>query len=738
MNWLAELSSVEARLADLWRDPASARSRRWIVRSWFRLRTKDQVLRADALRNAQVKGASHVLLANAFQELKANTELLERRARAGLEVDAAAVSWLTDVARWLRACERLRRRRAPVQQYALAFGLASRALHRSTAPTHVALTVDALLRAASDETEFVGRRIALVRAAQRQLLEAAAGEKDPSADALTEELLQLRRIASSLDPKTATSNQLGKALRRGDAPSAQAIAAARAYLGADCDLDDVSEAISTSASLTHQRDAEIDDAARLAVQQGFAQARNLLQTRIEAAPPMQRFRLQQRAADLKDAATESFVRMLMDAGERFDVGASLLREERLIAEVEQSLVAFPAAKLRLEPVGRVGELRDALIDDPRLLLYHLASRRLLRRAYVRTDERLKRRASVRAAVRFYLLDGSSSMRGPRGRMRDAILVAELTSLIGRLQNTSGRTRSLLYYRYFASSAEPARRVVTVPDAVETIQEVLASDRAGTTDIQSAMLDSVKLIAEQRDNDIELADATIFLVTDGQSEIDPKVLIEAQKVLDTPVCVNIVALGDDSPALRELSAYQRQVGLDVFYHHVSDRALREWEEDPRAMPAFAPSLQAPSTGATGFAALLEGTSDPALLSEALAELGLDESALSEAERVQLHARRAHEDRVALRFERYFPADLPGAETMRSDESLVVLHLLSTVSEVLELTPTRGGQLRADAIALLERLLRDFGLTEAEYQRILRQSPRELGVAVATVRSAVGSP
>ena len=110
------------------------------------------------------------------------------------------------------------------------------------------------------------------------------------------------------------------------------------------------------------------------------------------------------------------------------------------------------------------------------------------------------------------------MLGDRARMRDAILVAELASLVSRLERPTGRIHSLLYYRYFNAAVEPTRRVASVADALAAIESILGRARTGGTNIHQALADTLALIDEARRSDVELTRAQVVLVTDGLANV----------------------------------------------------------------------------------------------------------------------------------------------------------------------------------------------------------------------------
>lgn len=745
------VEELQERLDRLWREPDSMRLESWFSRTWLRLSRRGRVIRWAAVeRFGDGPTRSRVDWREQrpaiVEELAANVQVLEDAARTHEEVDGTVLSWLHDVASWVLAMDQRARRPIFAAHYALVRGVGSRAFRRPLAslPAHTQMSVDVLCREAAEESELLSRREGLLRAAQRILLDAAAsageggcpGGEGPALgrgyDAVCEELRQLQRMAHVVDPAVSIDHQLREAAKKGDTRVLRGASAVRAYLRAGGRADDAAMKLAarlSSSPDTGEMSARVNDA----IEVGYKEARVRLDETIAAAPPLQRFRLQAHAADLRNDAQAELLRMTLDASAGFDLGVSLEQEAREVAYDLRELVAYPTATLTLSPVDEVAGVKDAIIEDPRLLLYHLASRRLLQRRFVRSRTSRRRIGSVRASVRFYLLDGSSSMRGPRGRMRDALFVAELASLVARLERPEGRIRSLLYYRYFDSHTEVTRRVATVEEALATIRSIFAAQRTGGTDIQSALLESLSLIEEQRHNDVELSRAQIVLVTDGQADVDPELLREAQARLDVPVRVSVIALGAESPALRRFAAAQRHSGLEVVYHHVDDEGLKSKGSKEELAPDFG---LAPATTYVE-EALEEGGEDLELLVEALEELGLGEEELTPSRRRTLEIQRMERSALARSFDDLFPPVQVATEAVGFEEdALSVLHLLSVVAEVLHCTPATGWRVQSDAVAIMRRLLREHGMSKARYLRILRDYPQQLRGALDEIRALTG--
>ena len=83
-------------------------------------------------------------------------------------------------------------------------------------------------------------------------------------------------------------------------------------------------------------------------------------------------------------------------------------------------------------------------------------------------------------------------------MRDAILLAELSSMIGHLETGSATARPVVYYRYFTKRAESAVKAATIEEALACIEAVLVRKSRGETDIESALIESFAQIAVELD------------------------------------------------------------------------------------------------------------------------------------------------------------------------------------------------------------------------------------------------
>ncbi|MDB4931512.1 MAG: hypothetical protein JWM10_3996, partial [Myxococcaceae bacterium] len=474
---------------------------------------------------------------------------------------------------------------------------------------------------------------------------------------------------------------------------------------------------------------------------------------------------------LRNAYGEGCARELLAAAVAvdgcFEVGGALApvriqEEERVLRAVR-----FPTQAMILVPAEGVEDLRDASISDPRSLLHDLVTGRLLARRYVRAEPRRRSRVVMQSEVRVFVLDGSSSMAGARGRVRDALLVAELATLTARLA-APGLTRCTLHFRYFDADLHPVTRVDSVAGARAAMRAVLATPRSGDTNIQRALVASLEQIAVARELDPELTRAQLVLVTDGEAGVDEAAVAAARaRSAGLPVGVSVIALGQENPALRALVARQRAAGEAAFYHHLDDAqleaiagggldggvALHLPETDARSARALAAEVgplveelaaieQAREAGALG---RIDDEARARRELDAGVEGATTHAGEGEGARARLEASRRDQVAIGARYARWFPAAAEGAaegEMARgkrrraaSEEVEAVVCALSSVAEVVALVGGSELARKADAIELLERLLPDAGLTPARLRATLRDHPAAVASALAAVHAAV---
>jgi len=422
------------------------------------------------------------------------------------------------------------------------------------------------------------------------------------------------------------------------------------------------------------------------------------------------------------------------------------------------LVSFPQEEMVLEPIGGVDDLANAVIDDPRSILFDLAEGKLLARRYLcpRVD-----RSGVRHMqneVRVYVLDGSSSMLGPRARMRDALVLAELSTLSARLQDMDRPGNPVLYYRYFNDKVGDTYRIAELGDVELAVHDVVATLRYGGTNIQAALLASFEQIRLAAEADPDLARAQIVLVTDGEAGIDDEAIRRAREDVGAiPVGVSIIALGTENPELRKLAARQRARGERVFYQFVDDDELQSIVDGETAgLPIHLPA----GVGRERLSAELRAVvadiqrhlrridSDEvgrgADLEAALREVGLPKAAgLDGRTRARIAA--IENDRVSLAaaFLRVFPlAPRPQAGAAIDERTWLasnahvaeVVSALTTVAEIVETFGAGAVERQADAIELLERLLAEARIPPWEYAGLLQHPPEAISRALRAVHAA----
>jgi len=649
--------------------------------------------------------------------------------------------------------------------------------------------IDHLMAAARAETLVLGRKRRLLVAARQRLLEASAalplvreGVRERTGY-IAREITRIDRLeAAGVDVSVSLVHQARQALARRD--PARLYAAISALDASALSAGDRDVARRTSRALARiwsggapdaaaaslDRSAnEVLGAAAVAVKSAVDGARGDALARLGLGGlPSERMAAEAFLDYLPEHSDRAILRAAVAADGLFEVGGALapvrLAEERRILR----MVRHPTQDLVLMPAEDVNDLRDAVIGDPRSILLDLATGRLFARRFVREEVERRTRVVMRGEVRVYVLDGSGSMLGARARVRDAILVAELSTLTRRLEEP-GDTRCTLFYRYFDEALGIVSRIDSVAGARDAIRDVVTTRRTGGTDIQLALLGSLAQIAEARALDPDLASAQIVLVTDGESDVDEESIIAARNALaGLPIGVSVIALGMENPALRGLVSRQRAKGEAAFYHFLDDEELREitegaltgdlalhppdrWTELTRDPQKLARALDDEVAGLLDELESIDRGRDVAALerleeeAQARREVGLTDDH-GDGERARHEALR--KDRVALaaRYARWFPEpppapspeQLPRPGTKERDDVDAACCALASVAEVVVLLGGSPIARQADAIELLERLLPDAALTPARYRAVLREFPAAVANSLRAVRAAVDGP
>ncbi len=648
-------------------------------------------------------------------------------------------------------------------------------------------TIDHLMAAAREEDALLGRRRRLLDAARQMLLETSAAlslDEDGVQQRLQNIAKQITRInrhtAAGLKPDVALMHQARRALSRGERDKLFAVLSVLRRRAAD--TGDSSVAAMTTAAVDRllsrpptpgQDQASLDRSAEellgdrvvKAVYAGYQEAR--------AATPESTGNPSYDKI-IADAVTDYFApgrerAMLSHAlsvDGCFDVGGVLSPVRIEEAYLRHRVVAYPTQRLKLVPATGPQHVPAAVIHDPRSIIMDLAAGRLLARRFVKDEVATRPRIVMQGEIRVYVLDGSSSMLGPRAQMRDAILVAELATLLRRLENPRQSTRVVLYYRYFTKELGPVSRVDTPGGAIEAIRRVTSKARTGSTDIEGALLASMKLIGEAQADDPDLARAQIVLITDGDAHVDEAQIIAARQTIgELPVGISVIALGEENEALREIVAHQRAKSERAFYHYLPDRYLTRLSQgqiDDELAVHLPPVPRAEQTSLQEeLGALLDELVELQRSREAEALRDLDRvdrerrierpdlDTVGEGERARLEALYRDELALTRRYERWFPRPAEPGEgppstalahvapqdgTLERDDLDSVLVVLTTIAEVVETVGSARLGRQADAVDLLERLLPNARLSAARYHEVLRLYPNEVAAALEAVHGS----
>lgn len=668
--------------------------------------------------------------------------------------------------------------------------------------------VDHLLDGARSEREMLGRKRAMLEGARRLLLDAAAafpleskGVQARSAY-IAEQIGHINQLAAAgVSPSVGLLHQAKTALSRGDRRLLRLSLNELDRIALQ-NGDDVTAAHTFRALKAWSRGQPGGSRAR-GERRLLSSAREMFGTaflqRIQAGYEAAR---RDTLAPLKKAGAEEiehrqWMQQYFNAHSEeatfaaalsvdgfFDVGGALSPVRALEMEERLRLVSYPTQELVLSPAQSIGDVSSALIDDPRRILLSLAEGRLLSRKYVLREQVPRHKTHLMSEVRIYLLDGSDSMleggkgvsAGARARVRDAILLAELAALQQRYSMHRRNIRIVLYYRYFTKVLWPLVKVDSIDGALQSMAEIVRTPRRGGTDIEGALLASFELLRKAKEADPDLSRAQIVLVTDGNAIVREDVIRAAREPSkEVPLCVSVIALGEENASLRGLVARQRQRGERAFYHFIDDAALARMTEgghyrnasffldEQRALDSkktkdeLIAELSMEAGGLLDELAALDKKRHSLVLEPAesggeevlasLREVGLSPQAVfSEAAKARREA--AARDRLALgkRFLYWFPilkdentaepSPAPALEAAERADLDSVLIVLATITDIVsEFTgPPLGKQV--DAIELLERLLPDARLSPSRWATVLRNHSDELKPALSALHQAVG--
>lgn len=759
-------------------------------------------LEALALSLEQNEDPLPALFASALSELADNVALAELGTEVRARFPASQVLWLDNmVAVLLRLWPLIDdTKNAWERRFAEAVSLASIAppldsldpsapIVSGTAAGQLA-SIDALMEAARREIQSLDRRRRLLEAAREMLINANASLKlNPSAalarhNSISDDLLDIARFqAAGISPGVRLSHQVREAYQRGEWSRLHAglvaferfslrggdrRAGEAAYRGLDQvwgDSDRFALAHVGESSLKSVKEIFGEDTSSRLLE-GIARAQsdyagpNASDKVRELDPNDLGFAL--RHVESLDVAV--YLNGLLAVDGCFDVGG-ILTPTRVVEEsVRTRAVRFPTAQLTLTHAEGPQDIRDAVIEDPRTIVADLAAGKLLTRRFIRQERVKQSRTVMLGELRIYLLDGSTSMLTPRSVLRDAILIAELCTLIARLNDAGRNVNPTLYYQYFAEQVGPVTEITTAEEATGAICELLETVQTGGTDIQAAILHSIEQIRHARDAGMDLARANIVLVTDGESAIDADEIVARLGSLgDLETGINIIALGVENPSLRELAAHQKALGRRVFYQFIDDVTIRKiinGERDAVCLhPPSAVELEGCATLlAETVAELQDIDDDPDAscsdihLEQALAEMDADD-ALRDALRGRIDVAKRDRDALRRRFQRWFPAESrakdaasknlvapsrsvvhqPGNTTAARIED--VLGLLQAVTEVSALMVGDPREIAADALEIFQRSLYDAGISPFQYSQLLERFPERFAEALAQIHECV---
>lgn len=810
----ARLSGLEARIERVAVDPATIKAP-WtrLVRPILRSLGWQPKVRVAAIErlldglSGEIEVDLATLVGPALDELEADVDGVERACVVNGRASVAHAAWLRRlfevVSRATFAVERSdeeQRVAGAVDRVAILPPLAVRGEELearraaqgepdeplTTSPSGERLTnlqlaaIDHLVDAARGERRFLARRRRLLEAARQALLEASAAlplVRDGVEERrgwIAAEIVRIDRLeAAGVAPEVGLLHQAKGALARGDKQRLHALLAAMGGMALrtgdasatriDAALDrlsggaDLTSDEARRASVLRSSDEILGPAVVAAVKEAYVKGRAEAPAAIEDIPAM--FHAEALAYFGEANEAETLAATLAVDG-AFEVGGTLSPVRAVEVETRVSLVNHPTQELVLDTARDVADLPEAVVDDPRTILLSLAAGRLLTRKYVRYDRTRRARTKLVGEARVYLLDGSTSMVGPRARMRDAILLAELCTLMRRLSVRDRSTQVTLFYRYFDTKVGPVTRVATPAEALGAVGDVVGTLRTGGTNIHDALCESFTLLRDARAKDPDLARAQIVLVTDGDAPILEAELEVARRGLDDlPIGVSVIALGQENELLRALVSRQRAAGARAFYHFIPDGALNrlvsgeiddgrvihlpEAEGDARRTRAeVATALGRELGGILDELAELDRKRDLDAVERAAAERRSSLELGVELDGAAAQREAADRDLRALerRFDRWFPpvdAASPPVSAVDDDDRDAALVVLSTVAEVVEVLGGSELARRAEAVDTLERLLPDAGLSPARYRQALFASPATLAAPLVAVRALVST-
>jgi hypothetical protein len=733
------------------------------------------------------------LFGEAVEELERNVAASELGVRTGGSLAPTHGLWLGNIAAVLRRLWPLvddsskewdRRVAEAVSPFAIAppllgFNPSSRA-ERSIGSGKLA-TIDALIASARQETQSLERRRRLLEAARETLIECNASlDLDSEATkyrqkAIADDLCAIARLgAAGIKTNVKTSHQLDEALRRGEWVRLHAGLVGLEQMALQANHERTGEiAHDVIEKIWQGRNrfevAKSQESSLRSVDEVFgAETKARLSRGISSAKTDYRSPNASEKVKEIDPGDIDFVKRhvesldtsvylngLLSVDGCFDVGG-VLTPTRVVEEKRlRRTVSYPTGQLTLEPAESAGDIPDAAISDPRTVIPDLATGKLLARRFIRDEVQKTNRTVLLGELRIYLLDGSTSMLTPRSVLRDAILIAELCTIIARLNDAKRNVNPTLYFQYFDKEVGPVTEVVTSEQAANAIEGLLTTVRTGGTNIQAALLRSIEQIRVAQSRGMDLARANIVLVTDGESPVDESEIVNTLASLgDLQTGINIIALGQENPSLKKLAAHQKEMGKRVFYQFIDDETIRKIINGERDTVCLHPPDDSELENCSDLLRETieqieqserirdEMTSSDLFLEQALGEMGTD-TALRAAMKGRIELAKQNDAALIRRFERWFPRITKAStEALNYPDQQTESRLRDTVSlvdgvtEVLSLMKAEHRELQADALEVFQRNLSDAGISPFEYTELLDRFPERFQKALEKLYETVG--
>jgi hypothetical protein len=417
--------------------------------------------------------------------------------------------------------------------------------------------------------------------------------------------------------------------------------------------------------------------------------------------------------------------------------------------VRQSIVPYPTKEATLEPAKTPADIPGSQFTDPRTVIADFAANKLLKTKFIDEHVATGDFSGKPVSVRIYLMDGSSSMYsysdtvvGARAKMRDGILIAELSTLYERLRKERDRA-SLLFYAFFSDELGPFHRVDTPADCLQHIESVAGTVRHGGTALEEALIASFGLLRElNQAGELRLERAHITLVTDGLAPVSSAAVENARRATGgLPVGVSVIALGLQNRALREIVAFQRAEGEHSFYHFISDSRLGAMENSDLALAARVgvQAVATPTVGSEGWTRHVdELLEDLVALDRQQAARGAAAGA-TEGDLARRELALRDFDSLRRRFNRWFPTSVnaDAATEMTADlERAVRLvgMVLKAIIEALELLDATEGERQADALELLDSLLPTVQCSPTVYLQLVGDGHASLAALMSDIHGA----